>query len=156
MFTIYMFTLDYYVYFMRFYSRLSLLCFKRSKTTSCHIFWNTLTSCTGHKVIQKCASGTFCSFCHQAKWTVRAIFSEVEQHQKRVSSIQHSAKYIASVAVSKTRHHWPLLVWGRAGAELYEFWRALGRRRTLTRASQWFQQDGATPHTANWTLLWER
>ena len=35
-------------------------------------------------------------------------------------------------------------------------WVALGRRRTITREEQWFQQDGAAPHTSNNTLLWLR
>ena len=30
---------------------------------------------------------------------------------------------------------------------LRKFWAALGRRRTITREEQWFQQDGATPLT---------
>ena len=39
---------------------------------------------------------------------------------------------------------------------LRKFWAAPGRRRTITRDEQWFQQDGATPHTSNNTLLWLR
>ena len=34
-----------------------------------------------------------------------------------------------------------------------KFWAALGRRRTITRDEQWFQQDEATPHTSNNTLF---
>ena len=37
-----------------------------------------------------------------------------------------------------------------------KFWTALGRRRTITRDEQWFQQDGATPHTSSNTLSWLR
>lgn len=43
---------------------------------------------------------------------------------------------------------------------LQQFWTALGRRNRaigrnpFLRAEQWFQQDGATPHTANVTLAW--
>ena len=32
---------------------------------------------------------------------------------------------------------------------LRNFWTALGRRRGVDRAVQWFQQDGATPQTSN-------
>ena len=41
-------------------------------------------------------------------------------------------------------------------AVLNKYWASLGRRRGVLRASQWFQQDGATPHTANETLAWLR
>ncbi|GFN76491.1 transposable element tc3 transposase [Plakobranchus ocellatus] len=37
-----------------------------------------------------------------------------------------------------------------------KFWAALGRRRGINRAEQWFQQDGATPHTSNESLTWLR
>ena len=37
---------------------------------------------------------------------------------------------------------------------LNKFWRALGKRRDINRDVQWFQQDGATPHTANITMEW--
>ena len=37
-------------------------------------------------------------------------------------------------------------------AVLNKYWASLGRRRGVLRASQWFQQDGATPHTVNETL----
>uniref|UniRef100_UPI00358E2E41 uncharacterized protein n=1 Tax=Myxine glutinosa TaxID=7769 RepID=UPI00358E2E41 len=37
---------------------------------------------------------------------------------------------------------------------LNKFWRGLGRRRGMNRDVQWFQQDGATPHTANVTMEW--
>ena len=45
---------------------------------------------------------------------------------------------------------------------LGKFWTALGRRREVVRALQWFQQDGATPsppphtHTSNESLAWLR
>ena len=35
---------------------------------------------------------------------------------------------------------------------LGKFWTALGRRRGVVRVFQWFQQDGATPHTSNESL----
>ena len=35
-----------------------------------------------------------------------------------------------------------------------EFWAELGRRRGVRRAIQWFQQDGATPHTSNDSMAW--
>ena len=37
---------------------------------------------------------------------------------------------------------------------LEKFSTALGRRRDLRRANQWFQQDGAPPHTSHETLHW--
>lgn len=37
---------------------------------------------------------------------------------------------------------------------LRKFWAALGRRRGVVRGAQWFQQDGATPHTSNESLTW--
>ena len=37
-------------------------------------------------------------------------------------------------------------------AVLNKYWVSLGRQRGVLKASQWFQQDGATPHTANETL----
>jgi len=37
---------------------------------------------------------------------------------------------------------------------LGKFWTALGRRRGVLRVVQWFQQDGATPHTSNDSLAW--
>ncbi|GFO30707.1 transposable element tc3 transposase [Plakobranchus ocellatus] len=33
---------------------------------------------------------------------------------------------------------------------------AVGRRRGIKRAEQWFQQDGATPYTSNESLTWLR
>ena len=41
---------------------------------------------------------------------------------------------------------------------LRKFWTALGRRRGVVRVLQWFQQDGATPHTSNelWAWLQQR
>ena len=42
------------------------------------------------------------------------------------------------------------------GEVLKKFYKALGRRRGLVRDEQWFQQDGATPHTSNITLQWLR
>ena len=41
-------------------------------------------------------------------------------------------------------------------AVLRKFWTSLGRRRGIYRDDQWFQQDGATPHTSNHTLDWLR
>jgi len=35
-----------------------------------------------------------------------------------------------------------------------KFWTALGRRKRVIRFLQWFQQDGATPHTSNESLAW--
>lgn len=37
---------------------------------------------------------------------------------------------------------------------LTRFWSVLVRRRGIDRDIQWFQQDGATPHTAHLTLEW--
>ena len=37
---------------------------------------------------------------------------------------------------------------------LGKFWTALGRRRGVVRVLQWFQQDGATPHSSNEWLAW--
>ena len=39
---------------------------------------------------------------------------------------------------------------------LRKFWAALCQRRRVVRAEQWFQQDGATPHTSNDSLNWLR
>ena len=39
---------------------------------------------------------------------------------------------------------------------LGKFWTALGRRRGVVRALQWFHQDGATPYTSNESLAWLR
>ena len=41
-------------------------------------------------------------------------------------------------------------------AVLRMFWTSLGRRRGIYLDDQWFQQDGATPHTSNHTLDWLR
>jgi len=37
---------------------------------------------------------------------------------------------------------------------LGKFWTALGRRRGIVRVFQWFQQDGATPHSLHESLAW--
>ena len=37
---------------------------------------------------------------------------------------------------------------------LNKFWRTLCAHRGVHREEQWFQQDGATPHTANVTMEW--
>ena len=37
---------------------------------------------------------------------------------------------------------------------LNKLWRELGARRGVNRAVQWFQQDGATPHTSSITMEW--
>ena len=39
---------------------------------------------------------------------------------------------------------------------LRKIWAALGQRRRVVRAEQWFQHDGATPHTSNDSLNWLR
>jgi len=41
-------------------------------------------------------------------------------------------------------------------AVLNKYWASLGRWTRVVRASQWFQQDGATPHTSNETIAWLR
>ena len=41
-------------------------------------------------------------------------------------------------------------------AVLRKVWASLGRRRGMDRDPQWFQQDGATPHTSNVFLAWLR
>ena len=75
----------------------------------------------------------------------------------------HSVKCTAWVAISKhgiigpfwfenaneegvtvTKEHYIVV--------LNKFWTALGSRRGVNRDVQWFQQDGATPHTANITM----
>ena len=37
---------------------------------------------------------------------------------------------------------------------LKPFWQVLGRRRNIQRDQEWFQQDGATPHTSKTALAW--
>ena len=37
---------------------------------------------------------------------------------------------------------------------LHKFWAELGQQRGFVRARQWFQQDGATPHTSDDSLAW--
>jgi hypothetical protein len=37
---------------------------------------------------------------------------------------------------------------------LKPFWRILGKRRAIERDTEWFQQDGATPHTSRNSLAW--
>ena len=37
---------------------------------------------------------------------------------------------------------------------LGKIWTALGRRRGVVRVLQWFEQDGATPHSSNESLAW--
>ena len=37
---------------------------------------------------------------------------------------------------------------------LHKFWAELGQQRRFFRARQWFQQDGATPHTSDESLTW--
>ena len=79
----------------------------------------------------------------------------------------HSVKCTAWVAISKHGIIGP--IWFEDDNErsvtinteryvqvLREFWTALGRRRGVVRALQWFQQDGATPHTSNESLAWLR
>ncbi|GFN94309.1 transposable element tc3 transposase [Plakobranchus ocellatus] len=79
----------------------------------------------------------------------------------------HSVKCTAWVAISKHGIIGPF--WfedddGRSQtinkerymAVLNMYWVSLGRRRGVVRASQWFQQDGATPNTANETIAWLR
>ena len=39
---------------------------------------------------------------------------------------------------------------------LQTFWTTLGLQRGFERDGQWFQQDGANPHTSNETLQWLR
>ena len=41
-------------------------------------------------------------------------------------------------------------------AVLRKVWASLGRRRGMDRDQQWFQQDGAIPHTSNVFLAWLR
>jgi len=41
-------------------------------------------------------------------------------------------------------------------AVLRKFWTSLGWHRGIDRDDQWFQQDGATPHISNHTLIWLR
>ena len=75
----------------------------------------------------------------------------------------HSVKCTAWVAISKHGIIGPL--WFEDDDEksvtinteryvqvLLKFWTTLGRQRGVVRALQWFQQDGATPHTSNESL----
>ena len=77
----------------------------------------------------------------------------------------HSSKCTAWVAISKhgiIGPFWFEDVNGQAVTintkryveVLRKFWAELGQRRGVTRAIQWFQQDGATPHTSNESLEW--
>ena len=77
----------------------------------------------------------------------------------------HSAKCTAWVAISKHGIIGPFWFENDVGETvtvnkeryivvLNKFWRALGARRGMRREEQWFQQDGATPHTANITMEW--
>ena len=79
----------------------------------------------------------------------------------------HSTKCTAWVAISKHGIIGPFWFEDENGQSvtvnterylvvLRKFWAALGRHRGITRDEQWFQQDGATPHTSNNTLLWLR
>ena len=77
----------------------------------------------------------------------------------------HSVKWTARVAISK--HGIIGLFWFEDDNEhsvtintewyiqvLGKFRTALGWRRGVVRVLQWFQQDGATPHTSNESLAW--
>jgi len=77
----------------------------------------------------------------------------------------HSVKCTAWVAISKhgiIRPFWfeddnersVTINTERHVQVLGKFWTALGRRSGVVRVLQWFQQDGATPHTSNESLAW--
>ena len=77
----------------------------------------------------------------------------------------HSTKCTAWVAISKNGIIGPYWFEDETGrpqtvnteryvAVLRKFWASLGRRRGIDRDEQWFQQDGATPHTSNDSLVW--
>ena len=79
----------------------------------------------------------------------------------------HSIKCTAWVSISKhgtIEPHWfedesemSLMVNSQRYTEvLQRFWTILGRRRGFERDGQWFQQNGAAPHTSNETLQWLR
>ena len=101
-------------------------------------------------------SGDFPDFC----WGT-APLEEVLQR------LLHSIKCTAWVAISKhgiIGPYWfedeneraQTVNTERYVAVLRKFWTSLGRRRGIYRDDQWFQQDGATPHTSNHTLDWLR
>ena len=75
----------------------------------------------------------------------------------------HSVKCTARVAMSKRGIIGPFWFEDDIGrsqivnkeryiAVLNKYWASLERRGGVVRASQWFQQDGARPHTANETI----
>ena len=77
----------------------------------------------------------------------------------------HSVKCTACVAISKHGIIEPFWIEDdnersvTINTEQYvqvlgKFWTALGRRRGGVRVLQWFQQDGASPHSSNESLAW--
>ena len=76
----------------------------------------------------------------------------------------HSQKCTAWVAISKSSIIGPF--WFKDEGKLvtvtterdlkviHKFWVALARKRHIERAVQWFQQDGALPHTYNRLIKW--
>ena len=78
----------------------------------------------------------------------------------------HSIKRTAWVAISKhaiigpycfedESERWLMVNFRRYTEVLLKFW-TMGWQRCFERDGQWFQQDGAAPHTSNETLQWLR
>ena len=96
---------------------------------------------------------------------VNNIFRSSTPPEQCLQRPLHSVKCTAWDAISKHGIIGPF--WFEEGNErsvtinterhvqvLGKFWTALGRQRGVVRILQWFQQDGATPHTSNKSLTW--
>jgi len=86
-------------------------------------------------------------------------------HEHCLQRPLHSVKFTAWIAISKHGIIGPLwfedenvrsvtINTERYFQVLGKFWTALGRRKEVIRVLQWFQQDGATPHSSNESLAW--
>jgi len=105
-------------------------------------------------------------FCCQVTWTLRTTSSGGSTPPEHcLQRPLYSVKYTAWVSISKHGIIGPFWFEGdnersvtinteRYVQVLGKFWTAFGRRRGVVRVFQWFQQDGATPHTSNESLAW--
>ena len=136
--------------------------------------WQNVLRCAGGSKtrLKKCQIFSRMWFSDEAHFSLsghvnskNSVFRGSEAPDEVLQRPLHSANCTAWVAISRPGIIGPFWFGNDFGETvtvnkerytvvLNKFWRALGARRSVRREEQWFQQDGATTHTANIIMEW--
>ena len=104
-------------------------------------------------------------FCYHVTWTLKTSSSSEAHPLRTVCTILHSLKGTDWVAIWKhgiirpfwfedDNEHCVTINTDRYVQVLRKFWTSFGRPKEVIRVRNWFQQEGATPHTSKQSLEW--